>query len=944
MSKQILNQRYCYRLNSNFIARSKGKVKTPSINTAIKQRYIVGIGDSNGTRICRKLLNNKCDEDYINNLKNELYIYQKEYIKNPNKELKKNIYNKLKEIKESSLQDYICNVEFNSKKHYREYSKNGFYLNGKKYDILLGTPGGIKKSIAMFVRSDIIDELEVILNNGAKFDIEGLKVLPNKIMGYKSLTFSSSTPVKWTDRILVVKDVETLIHKDVIEVRYGDEEGEEPYTRFVKDKEILINACDGCGLIRPSLAKEWAYEYLQEDYVPTSMCIRCAWTKGIVTKFDFEDYCVNELNTIYVTDVWGNKHDIRNVDLVLNESMLKLNTPYYDSIEDYIFNCKKNYYEMSITKYSPKKLDNERTLNYQYIQCLDLKESDLDELLENNISEIKDVLGMNPTKTILFGKGKELNDKNVWFSKDSNDNHIKALMINKKCIEDDFVTTKVKRAIKKKINQLKTGKIKVNGNYQIAIGEPIVQLQHMCGKEVNGLLNEDEFYIKYWQEKGVKRVAGFRSPMSCKENAKVMKVANNKKINKYYGDLYGVIIFNAKDTSMMAFNGEDFDGDINFTTDNPIILKGVKNLPALDCETQTSIKIHNPSKQDYINAIENSFGNKVGSVTNTGSCFYDKQALFKKDSYEYKELDKRIQIIQLIQQSCIDSAKNGKPPEPIPNYWYDDKCDKIKINKEKLSDGKYYVLDDEETVKEKEKLLSMCAYKKPYYFRYIYSDSDLAYRKYIKEVNAMCLREFELTLDELKNKKRKTKAEKERLNYFLEKNPLSDNKCLVNIIAHKVEKEFDDIIIKENKNKNFDYSIYMSEDIKSVDRNTIIKIKKVYKDYMTSLKHKNSINYIFADKEDKTKDSKQALDILKDDLLKIEPNEEYLANILIYLSYEKNVVSKTFVWTFVGDSILKIMLKKSNDIIKYPIKDKNGYISYDGDKFIEKELEIKEEF
>ena len=113
---------------------------------------------------------------------------------------------------------------------------------------------------------------------------------------------------------------------------------------------------------------------------------------------------------------------------------------------------------------------------------------------------------------------------------------------------------------------------------------------------------------------------------------------------------------------------------------------------------------------------------------------------------------------------------------------------------------------------------------------------------------------------------------------------------------------------------------------------------------MTSLKHKNSINYIFADKEDKTKDSKQALDILKDDLLKIEPNEEYLANILIYLSYEKNVVSKTFVWTFVGDSILKIMLKKYNNIIKYPIKDKNGYISYDGDKFIEKELEIKEEF
>ena len=73
-------------------------------------------------------------------------------------------------------------------------------------------------------------------------------------MGYKSLVFSASTPVKWTNRILVVKDIETVIHKDVIEVKYG-ENGQTPYTKKVNNKKIVLNACDGCGLVIPSVAK-----------------------------------------------------------------------------------------------------------------------------------------------------------------------------------------------------------------------------------------------------------------------------------------------------------------------------------------------------------------------------------------------------------------------------------------------------------------------------------------------------------------------------------------------------------------------------------------------------------------------------------------------------------------------------------------------------------------
>lgn len=949
MSKQLLNQRYCYRLKSDFITRNKDSVKITNIQKAIKQRYIVGIGDSTGTRMIRKILKSEYDENYINNKKDELKAKRRIYRNNKdNLEINREIKQIIKDIKNASVQDCICNVEFTSDKQYDKYSVEGFTLNGSKYKILLGTPGGVKKSVVMFIREDVIDELEKKLNNGANFkyeeidketgEIKQLKVVPSKIMGYKSLVFSSSTPVTWTNRVLIVKDVETTFKSDVIEVKHDDKLNE-PNIYPIKNKEIKLNACDGCGLISYELATQWAQD-LDEEYVPTAFCIRNAWLKGMVTKFNFKDYCKNELNTEVVKDVWGNEHNIQDIDLILNESMLKLNYPYYESIDQYLKYSKENDYEFSVTKYTPNILENERCLNYQYIQCLDLNDNDIKKLLNKNISEIKEVIGNNYIKSILFGKGKELNDNNVWLKKDINDNHIKALMINKNSINDEFVINKLIKAISKRIDLLKTGKIKTKGNYQIAIGEPIIQLESMCGVKPKGILKANEFYIKYWQDLNIDKVAGFRSPMSCKQNARVLNICNREEVNKWYSDISNVIIFNARDTSMMAFNGEDFDADMNFTTSNEIIIKGISDLPALDCDSISADKVHNPTKEDFIVAIKNSFGNKVGSVTNVGSSLYDKQSLFKKDSEEYKEIDRRIQCIQYVQQSCVDSAKNGKPPAPIPSKWFDDKCDNIKINKVHSNDStneKTYIsliVDDEKIIDEKKYLLSMCANKKPYYFRYIYNESNNEYLNYKKNVNILCLREFRMTLDELINKKDKTLFEQQKLKYYLSKNPLSDNPCIVNKITHEVETAFEgDVTSNIAKNKDFDYTIYSCNILQQVDKNIQNKIKKVYKEYKSITNNKNNGLEKNSDKEEGMNESVQDFKSLKEELYNVDNDIINLTDILLFMGYKKSIISKNFIWSMVGDTILENMLNNSNRIIQYPVKDETGDILYDGDRF-----------
>lgn len=377
---------------------------------------------------------------------------------------------------------------------------------------------------------------------------------------------------------------------------------------------------------------------------------------------------------------------------------------------------------------------------------------------------------------------------------------------------------------------------------------------------------------------------------------------------------------------------------MNFTTSNPIIINGIFDLPALDCDSESAEKMINPQRNDYIKAMKNSFGNKVGSVTNVGSSFYDKLALFLKGSKQYLELDRRIQCIQFIQQSCIDACKQGKPPEPIPSYWYDNKCDKVKVNKEAILDGdkktgKYNVLDNTKVVKEKEYLLSMCAYKKPYYFRYIYGDLNAQYMNYIKEVNVLCLREFRMTLDELINKKDKTQFENEKLAYYLEKNPLSDNPCIVNKIAHNVEVNFEGDLNNNNSNGKFDYSVYVNKKIESIDRNLQSKINKIYTEYKSMITNKKNNSDYNSDKEEGMNESIQNFDVLKEELHSVHEDINELTDILVYLAYEKSIVSKNFVWSMMGNIILENMLNKNNRTVNYPIRDNEGDILYNGDRF-----------
>lgn len=930
--KQILNQRYVYKINSSYLQRNKWDVQMNDIQKCIKDRFIVSIGDSTGLRMIRNITNTEetKSEKVINEIKKDIKLKKKIHSNNLDEinKIRQDIKILNSNYYKATLEENICNVVFSSDKQYEIASNNGFYINGKKYVLILATTGGIKNNTVMFCTEEIHDELLKRIYNG--FD-KNIEMIPSKLMAYMSLVFSSSTPVKNTRKILVVKDVETKFKAPVINIKFNDKESR-PDVNYIEDKEIVVNACDGCGLITPELSEQWSKD-LCLDYIPTSYCVRNSWVKGMLTgAFNFKKYCKDVIKKEWVEDVWGNMHNINNIDVILNESMLKC-WKGYSSIDDYLDNCEKNGYTFSVTKTSPKELENERSLNYQYLQCLNLSDDDIKNLLIKDINKIKDVLGLDYRKTILFAKGTELSDKNVWNGNSDDDLFAKSLMINPNSIDDDYIKHRVRNLISKRIKMLKTGKVDVEGNYQISIGEPVLQLESMFGLEPKGLLGKGEFYIEYWRNKNIKQVGAFRSPMSCKSNARKMNVCNNKDVVEWYGNIKNVIIFNGWDTTMMAMNGQDHDGDLDFTTCNSIVINGIYDEPAIDCEGKSGEKESNITKDVFINSIQNSFGNKVGSVTNVGSSCYDKISLFEEGTKEYAELDKRIKCIQFYQQECIDSAKNGVPPKPIPSHWNDFRSENVKIN---IDDDTGEILDSEEECTIKNYNYKLLADKKPYYFIYIYDDTMMEYNNFIKKTNISCIRRFRCNVEELKAKEYKTKDEEEFLLWFNKKIPVSCNPCIVNKIAWIVEDNFDKF--QYTKNKEFDYTIYQSKNKDICDKSQIKEIKKILNDYKISKANQCKLTY---KKDEKLIEKETRDETLKFYINEIIPNEDILLNTLIHLAYEKSIIPKWMVWLVSGNAIIRNMLINNNMNICYPIKDENGEFEYNGYKFTMSNKTIK---
>ena len=811
--------------------------------------------------------------------------------------------------------DYLC-VVMDKPKDY-DKAELGFKVNGISYKRFLGTNGGVKKRTITYVNVKLYDELKRRMDNGRNMNVP---LVPAKLEAYQGLLCSGSTPIPEPAGIIVVKDCITHFKDNVIMI--NDEQAGDPVLTKVDGYEVEHNDSDGYGLMLPSYSRKVNKYLTGVDDTISGMNTRYAWTKGMVYTFDFVEFAEQVADTYEIVDVWGTKRDVRNAEVILTESMLKL-WDSYDSWEDFYRNCQENHYQFSTPKITPDKLENVRNTNYQFLQSYEFTDEELQELCKPTIDEIADVLGLDYRKSLTFLAGFGLNINNVMCGE--LDPCIKALMIDRRLINDSYIRHKIWNMIMKRIEMAKRGAIKIDANFAMISGDPYALAQSMFGIEITGLLKAGELYHKYWIDKGATELACFRAPMTCHNNVRKLRLANTEQMAHWYQYIKTAIILNAWDTTCDAMNGSDKDGDTNMDTDNPIILKRTRNDPTIIC-VQRKAEKKIVEECDFISANKLAFNDDIGTVTNYVTSMFEVRAGFEKGTLEYEELTYRIMCGQLLQQNCIDRAK-GIIAKSMPEYWYS-----IRDNLPK--DG-----DDADTLKRKEFDLRISAAHKPYFMTYVYPRLRTRNRQYMSNNDYGAVMRFgEYGIDsisDLYSYSPKTPEMVDYLYHYEDNVTVGYNPCVVNRICWIFEKRFNNYLRKEPPAAHFDSnSLKSGEQYSRANYDSILKLHKEYQNRIINIQSNAS-----AEKDDNDLSVRMQFDILAREFRReceqICPNENELCDIIIDICYSKEG-SKQFVWDMCGETIVTNLLKKFDGIYHYPqhTDDDEYDFTYCGERFV----------
>lgn len=900
---------YTVKLNSSLLKEYNYNLNI-SFSQCIRSGLIVSLADSQMLKSIRNITN-KC----INlELLEEYYKERDELKKKKNSKLHKQRIKELQDLiyEMMYIPEYIT-VVMDSIKDYEHIFQKGFIFNNKKYVRISCSASQARVSTIAFCTEDIKDVLKTKLDNGRNLN---KPLAPSKYNAYFGLYSSAIKQVR-RPRFCIIPD---YIEKKKVDVDYIIETDKEIDDIIEPRTEIIdFNRFDGSGLISPDFAKKWA-EDLKEDYIPCQFCIRSAFTKGMVNEFDFVNWCKEYNNdNYYIKDIYGKTRDLREIDLILTEGMTKL-WDSWETQENFEQCCKENGIVWGITKYSPKKDKEVLITNYQFLQTLNLNNSEIEKVCQDTINFIQGVSCDNIYYSLLFMMGENGTPDFITKYMEKSDNYLlKSLILNHNLINDKYTKEKIRDMLIKRIEQACLGKLIVQGNFQCIVPDSFAFMQWATGQKVVGLLKEKEFYSQFWNNKKVTKIDCMRSPLTHFSEHYVVNLKNDELMKKWFKYSNSGIIVNCHDEHTMRFAGSDYDFDILATTNNEQFINNV--YPNQRVVTYSAKKPQKKifTENDLYKTDTFSFGTQIGQITNATSTCIGLMGLFEPESKEYKLLMNRVKMGCAAQSRQIDKTKIGEAVKGIPKIW---------------TQYQKYLKDDTEKDKELKNFYnSLLTDRKPYFFKYKYPTLNKQLNAYIKKSDENCQIHFSVSLKDLLEKENSllTEDEKEFIMFYRKFLPVIDSNCVMNNICKYIESIDFHIKQKIKTSKNFNYKNLLSCNNFKIN-------KKIYKEIVDIILQTNK------EWEEKIKNSQKNIDkinskdlkldkeleykVLKNKLREVTSNEENLTDHLIYLFYEdKPSLNKATLWGIVGKQIFN-NIKNNTTSYYFPIKNDNGTLEF----------------
>lgn len=921
MSKAKKLQQYIYKIDSSMLELKKWNLTLPLEQARKMTGVVVALADSQILSWINEINGTQDYDIKAKEVKRQIKFLKKQPSTKENRVMISELYKKLYQLQ--FREDYVC-VVMSKNSHYKR-ANQGFSINGIKYKRLLCTTGGVKTSTVVYASERIADELHKRLDNNRNPNIP---LVSAKYSAYIALAASGSNEVSWPrdgeNKIpggtIVVRDVMTTFLADFIDIDDSNYPNE-PHVELKKDQEFENNASDGCGIMTVELAKRWNGELCGDYDRPLSGAnLRNSYTKGMVFPFELKRFA-EEVNgaseddpdRYIVMDVWNTPRDIRDAELILTESQLKL-WNCYDSWEDYYNACIENHYTFRVAKTAPtyEEMDEVRQSNYQFIAPEALTREDVLDLIGPTVDEIQCILGGDYRKSLVYLCGSNLTNDTVQYA----DPMARAIMAAPELIGDDYIISRVRKMINKRIKEAKISVLDLRGNFQILSGDIYALAQSIFGLPVTGLLKAGEIYSQFWIKRGVKEVLCYRAPMSNIYSIVRQNICHDERVHDWFKYMESISVVNAWDTMPAALNGFDFDGDLLFTTDNEVLKRRQVNLPALRC-IQHKAKKEIVTEESVVNAHLASFGSQIGQITNRCTSMTSLMAKYTADSREYLTLGYRTQCMQAVQQAEIDKAK-GIKTYPMQKSWYMlQECRK----------------KDEYTDEYNEKMAfygEICAHRKPYFFGYVYSGLMKKYREVTNMARTNARQKFRMELEDMitmyENGEEISLNHKIFVERFLRTLELDSAPSTCNMICWEIERIFDNQKGFMANGANL-YDMVRSD--YETSPNLLDEITKLCKKSEKKRAVRCLIEYLVNDGEELEEYQNVDYD-MSDILLGVCNNEEQLCDLLLDYCY-KYGGNKEILWNVCGETIVARLMQRGQTY--YPALNSDGDFEVQGRKY-----------
>lgn len=562
-----------------------------------------------------------------------------------------------------------------------------------------------------FLRADLWETVR----RRIMLDLELGRCQLSKLYAYNGLMLSSGTRVEGMEidrphRVIVVDNHALQRSARVITVEdVGGTDSVRRYQRVERVEDFSVTEFDGEGLV----SKEYAARLNKAlGGRHTSFQIRLPFVKGMLHQVDFHDF-FRSAGTTHLTDLWGVKHPVEKVDVILTRSMFKgygWLTENGKSWEDYWAAFRKYRHALYVTNVSKERPQGFTQLNYQFLTTLSMtgeefRPRDLPDGWEHSPKEDARQWLTKATETEYYKLRADAAYRRQVFTRQAGwwgaDRKSRAYLLGKLLeknpafIGESVYQEQLEAMAQRLLKDYALGRLQVAGDVRFLSGDLLqflVTLLDVTPKKrtksqwtflsvAQSIEFQDHaFYAPRPGYKGKSACTLLRNPhIARNEEILLDPYRPVEQMRKHYlGHLTDVVMVSSTMYAAERLGGADFDGDMVKTIADPIVnrcvqknyqyqnLDNLGNLPFLKIP---SIQARIQDAGDWrarFQTVRDTFSSRVGQISNAALARSVIAYNENSQAEERQQAREEVETLAILTGLEIDSAKSGVKPDLSP--------------------------------------------------------------------------------------------------------------------------------------------------------------------------------------------------------------------------------------------------------------------------------------